>query len=317
VGVPSPHSPEFEAIARTLRIDHLTAEVVQAFQAAGIRSILLKGPALARWLYDEGAMRPYADCDLLVRTDSFQAAEGILASMGFEREGLDSIVGDWPKHARTWKRPDGTTIDLHVTLVGIAVAPPQAWDILTDGTEHMRVAGIEVEVLSPAARAVLVALNAAKDAARVGKVRHDLGHALDRLPTDLWKEAMAVAARLKSIGAFAAGLRRTPAGERLADELGLPHDTPSVIALRERPPPPLAMGLDWLLATPGWSGKFRVVLRKVAPPPSFLRAWTPIARKGRLGLALAYVWRPVWLAWRVGPALGAWWRVRSKQGKII
>lgn len=310
-----PSSPEFEAIVRTLRIDGITAEVVQAFEAAGIRSILLKGPALARWLYDEGAMRPYADCDLLVQPDSFQAAESILVAMGFEREGLDSILDDWPKHARTWKRPDGSTIDLHVTLVGIGVAPRRAWDILTEKTENMRVAGVDVEVLSPAARTVLIALNAAKDAARVGKVRHDLGHALDRLPLDLWKEAQALAARLEATGAFAAGLRRIPEGEKLADQLDLSYDTPSVIALRDHPPPPLAAGLHWLLGTPGWKGKFGVVLRKVVPPASFLRAWTPIARRGRLGLALAYVWRPVWLLWRAGPAFAAWWRVRRKQNR--
>jgi hypothetical protein len=314
LGAHPPGSPAFEATTRSLRIDRLTAEVVESFAGAGIRSILLKGPAIARWLYDEGAMRPYADCDLLVREDQSPSAQRILIGLGLQREALDSIPGDWPKHASTWRRGDGASVDLHVTLVGLEVPPRRVWEVLAERTDRMRVGGAGVEVLTPAARVLLVALNAAKDAVRVGKVRHDLGHALDRVPVETWAEARALAGRLDATAAFAAGLRRVPAGAELADRLGLPFDRPpSAIAIRERPPPPMAVGLDWLLSTPGWKGKVALMFRKIVPPPSFMRAWTPMATRGVPGLALSYLWRPLWIAWRAGPALRAWWKVRRRR----
>jgi hypothetical protein len=48
-------------------VDHLTADVVPALTAVGIRCILLKGPATVRRLYDDPLERPYEDADLLAR----------------------------------------------------------------------------------------------------------------------------------------------------------------------------------------------------------------------------------------------------------
>jgi hypothetical protein len=52
--------------AHALARDVATAEVVEALRAAGVRSIVLKGPSIARWLYADGQPRPYGDTDLLV-----------------------------------------------------------------------------------------------------------------------------------------------------------------------------------------------------------------------------------------------------------
>ena len=59
-------TPDLEPLVRRMVIDAVTAEVVGAFAAVGIPSILLKGPALVRWLYPAGEGRPYLDSDLLV-----------------------------------------------------------------------------------------------------------------------------------------------------------------------------------------------------------------------------------------------------------
>ena len=42
-------------------------QVLAAFEAAGIRAIPLKGPALGDVLYREPALRPFTDLDLLIR----------------------------------------------------------------------------------------------------------------------------------------------------------------------------------------------------------------------------------------------------------
>jgi hypothetical protein len=303
-------SPAGDLVIRTLTVDLLTGSVITSLRQAGIPSILLKGPAVARWLYDEGAARSYVDTDLLLAPDDLPAAERLLAQLGFEREGLGTIPDDWPRHARTWLRSDGANVDLHRTFVGVAVDPSELWKVLSAETETMRVGGVDVDVLRPPARALIIALHAAKDGGRIAKVRHDLGHAVDRLPLELWKETASLAARLNATASLAAGLRMTPPGEVLAAQLRLPSETAMAIALRAHGAPPLAVGMDWLFSTSGLRRKAALVARKIVPPPVFLRAWTPLARRGRLGLTAAYVWRPLWLVWRSGPALWAWWQAR-------
>ena len=60
----------------------MTAEVVTAFKDAGIPTILLKGPSIARWLYPAGG-RTYRDTDLLVPPSQFADAGSVLRSLGF------------------------------------------------------------------------------------------------------------------------------------------------------------------------------------------------------------------------------------------
>src|SRR6266487_1763944 len=45
-------SPQALAVARSLLADATTCEVTTAFRHANIRSILLKGPTIATWLYE-------------------------------------------------------------------------------------------------------------------------------------------------------------------------------------------------------------------------------------------------------------------------
>lgn len=315
----APHPPPSMAPAlKVLSVDRVTAEVVSALRAAGIRSILLKGPALARWLYDERAVRPYNDCDLLVGPEDVERAEDVLRARGFERFGIDAIPGDWPRAARTWVRGDGAAVDLHHTFAGIGAPDAELWGVLSADTETMVVGGVEVDVLSLPARAMTVALHAAKDGVRVPKAVHDLGHAVERLPSELWTQAAALASRLDAGAAFVVGLRRTPAGAALAERLHLSYTMSIATALRARGAPPLAIGIDWFLNERGFE---RVVLiaRKLFPPPEFLRAWKPIARRGPAGLAAAYALRPLWVVWHVGPALYAWMLARkaSRQSRDV
>lgn len=308
----SPPSPGMHAVARSLAVDRATAEVVEALERSGVRSILLKGPALARWLYDDGALRPYLDCDLLVGPEDVSATEQTLRSLGFERIALDTIPNDWPRHARAWIRPHSPTVDLHLTLPGAEASPQEVWQILSGDTERMLVGGTMVETLAPAGRALMLALHAAKDGAREKKPLHDLAHGLERVPRETWAAAAELAARVQAEAPFATGMRKLPTGRVLATALGLPHTTSARTVLRDRGAPPLSVGLDWFFSHRGARRKLALVARKVVPPRTYLRAWRSIARRGRLGLAVAYLWRPLWVAWRAPTALLALWRARTE-----
>ena len=61
------------------RTDIATIELTAALEAAGIRSILLKGPAIKLWLYAEDESRHYWDIDLLVSPAELPRAESVAA----------------------------------------------------------------------------------------------------------------------------------------------------------------------------------------------------------------------------------------------
>jgi len=44
----------------------------------------------------------------------------------------------------------------------------------------------------------------------------------------------------------------------------------------------------------------------------FMRWWSPLARRGRLGLTVSFLWRPLWFLGHAGPAYLAWRRARRE-----
>jgi hypothetical protein len=299
-------------VALTLVVDGVTAEVWRALRDAGIPAILLKGPSIAGWLYDRTGVRAYGDADILVDPVRLEESRGLLSRLGFEPR-TPLIRGDRPRPSGAWLRPrDRATVDLHSSITGVGVSPEAAWRILRENVEPLDVAGVEVDVLTIPARSLHVALHALQHGPRERKPMEDLRRAVSRLSTETWAESRSIAQSLGAVPAFAAGLRLVPAGAQIADRLGLPQDASREVTLRARGAPPGTLAVDWLMTRRGSRAKAALLARKLFPPPSFMRQWLPLARRGPLGLALVYLWRPLWLAWRTGPALVAWTRVRRK-----
>jgi hypothetical protein len=65
------------------RMDERLEETVVVFEAAGIRTVLLKGAALARSVYDSIVDRPMLDLDVLVSADQTAAARAAAQSAGW------------------------------------------------------------------------------------------------------------------------------------------------------------------------------------------------------------------------------------------
>lgn len=73
-------------LAHNLRVLRFLAElsaILREFRASGIEVILHKGPALARRLYGDPAMREFGDLDLLVRPGDVPRARVVLQQLGF------------------------------------------------------------------------------------------------------------------------------------------------------------------------------------------------------------------------------------------
>jgi Uncharacterised nucleotidyltransferase len=298
VAVPSDKS--LAHAARRLAIDGTAARVVEALASAGVRCILLKGASFSD-LY-EGA-RLYNDIDLLVAPETLETAEAALARLGFE-------LRDDDPHSRIWRR-EGLDVDLHTTIVGVHVEAERLWEVAASHAEPISVGGAPVEVLDSPARALHVVLHAAQHGLNEQKPREDLRRALARVSRETWDKAAALAVELEAQASFWAGLGLEPEGRELQVALQLEEGTRRTeTELRATTAPPTSVGLLRLAETKGMRAKTALVAREAFPSAFFLRTWSPLARRGPLGLAIAYVWRPVWILLQLGPALAAIMRAR-------
>jgi hypothetical protein len=284
---------------------------------AGIRSLVLKGPSIGRWLYETLEERSYGDSDLLVAPGDVPAAENVIISLGYRRLS-ETLTGDRPWEALFWMRSnDGAALDLHRTLPGVEVSPETAWLLLSRETEILSLRGVEVEVLNQPARALHLALHAADHAFTSDRPLKELALALATLREDLWREAATLAASLEATAAFAAGLRLVPEGAEVAARLCLPDNNSVEVALRASPDTRHTRGLQWLLQTKGPRAKASLLVRKLAPPPAYMRAWSRLAQKGSPGLVLAYAWRPLYLLLEAPLTIHCWWRTRRELRKQL
>ncbi|MBK6726690.1 MAG: nucleotidyltransferase family protein [Xanthomonadales bacterium] len=78
-----------QAALDELARDAFERTILRQLAAAGIVCVVLKGAALARWLYPQPFQRPRADLDLLFsRREELAAAETALARVGFRWNGV-------------------------------------------------------------------------------------------------------------------------------------------------------------------------------------------------------------------------------------
>lgn len=309
--LPAP-PPQVVEVGAAVLMELRIVEAAAALSDAGIRSVVLKGPSIGRWLYDTTQERSYGDSDLLVAPGEIHAAEKVIGALGYRRRG-EALAGDRPWDALYWMRPrDGAALDLHRTLTGIEVSPETAWIVLSAETEVVTLRGEDIEVLNQPARALHLALHAADHGFTSDRPLKELALALGTLPEDLWREAADLAVKLEATAAFAAGLRMLPEGGELAARLGLPTNDSVEAALRASPATRHALGLQWLLQTKGPGAKASLLVRKLAPPPTYMRAWSRLAQKGSPGLVLAYAWRPLYLVLEAPSTIHSWWRARRE-----
>lgn len=304
-------APDLLLAARSLLLEWEAGIAIDRLRSAGVESILLKGPVIARWLYDEGEVRPFCDVDLLVSPSRFSAAMEILAENGYSHRLAGAAAAEMGPKERELYGPGDVCIDLHAGLLGVTADPQRSWDLLVGRTMAFRLrGGMDVQVLDVPARAMHLALHAAQNGPVDEKAVSDLRRGLKRIERVDWVEAAKLAVHLNALEALSAGLRIVPEGANLVAELSLPTRMTVELLLRTQSAGPDAIFFARFGEAPGVLGKAALVARKVFPTTVLLRANSAVARRGVLGLVCARLYRPLSLAIRFGPAFRAWNRAR-------
>jgi Uncharacterised nucleotidyltransferase len=303
------------SFALTAEVDTLTAEVAGAFGREGIETLVLKGPVLAKWLYP-GEVRTYVDSDLMVAPENRARAVDVLERLGFvEHLPWMPTPLSLDPGGTAFNRRSGGMVDLHCQLPGLDGNPNAIWSNLAARAERQVIAGVELRVPDRDMVLLHVVLHAAHHANLVdGKPLEDLRRALALVEESEWWSALNVARAYRGVPAFVAGLRLLPEGGDLVGRL----DLGEVRSLRHeirREDSVIAEELYALLsASVGIGRKLAIAARDVFPRPDYMRWWSPLARRGKLGLAVAYVWRAIWVIGQAPGAIHTLWRIQRAKG---
>lgn len=306
--------PHRRAVALNLTIDAVTVQVVTALREAGLPCLLLRGPVIARRLYQRGEIRPYEDCDLLVRLDDLAPAEAVAARLGLVRDSAqERVLPNWERHAHSWLLPmRGFRLELHWTLTHVGAEPDTLWDVCNRGASPMRVGGVDVCTPADPQLALILALHAAQHGGDWSRPQEDLRRAVEVFPPTVWRMAAQLAAELQARPAFSAGLRLIPSGTAVARALELPDERSFEVWLSTGQAGEGARDFDRFVRAPGPLAKARVAINTAVPSPGRMRATRRVAARGRAGLVLAYAMQPVRIVGRFGSSLHRWRRARRE-----
>jgi hypothetical protein len=285
----------------TLRLDLVAAEIVRILSANGIPVVLIKGPATVHYLYSSDPhTRGYRDIDLVVSPTDFTRAQRCLADNGcrLDRGELHpreaAITMEAPlTHVRT-----GAAIDLHQGFHGIQDWPAW-WDLLTRTSVDYRIADTTVRIPDTVGTALIVVLHNTVQT-RSSHEEDDLERALNDLDEDVWVEALERADSLGCRASFLDGIARHAEGHRLVDGLGSGGSDSFAAALRRTALGNESLSLRYglhvvhrLQMTKGAGSRASQLFHLVFPSADELRYRYPIARRGRAGLFVAGIYRPL------------------------
>jgi hypothetical protein len=113
---------------RNLRAGRQIQVVTDALKDANIPVILMKGPALARTVYPDPALRQSNDIDLLVQPQNLPAAEAVLEKLGYGCSVKSFHISQDEHYHEVFSPPDnGLLIELHWAICDAIVLFPGFW----------------------------------------------------------------------------------------------------------------------------------------------------------------------------------------------
>lgn len=313
------------AVEETWRVAYLSAAlyntllyqaweaVAERFVAANIPVILLKGAALAETVYENRALRPFGDVDILVRREHVKAAVAVLTTAGYtasHRSLADvshlNLGGELVFH----KSGDhDTSIDLHWTLIDLPyyarrLAMDWFWATarpLSIGRSPTLTLGPEALVLYLSAH---LALHHDPDLPNSLLWWLDLVHVFDHYSTEIdWELVLAKAAEFEIVLALQRLLPRLSAEwgapipalalETLAEMPASAGERRVMTWLQTRDSPAAPRFLGDLATAASWSERLRIGLAYLFPSPAYMRQQYTIQHRWLTPFYYPYRWS-VW-----------------------
>lgn len=151
----------FEQLAGRRRSAALS-EVAMALEAADVKAIMLKGPALGERLYPAHVLRPSTDLDVLVGPGALERAAACLEGLGYRlQEDLARVSARSFAHQLILLRPGSPMIELHFRLHSEFGVDLPASELAERARRHTLRDGTTVWILAPEDELLHLALHAA------------------------------------------------------------------------------------------------------------------------------------------------------------
>lgn len=281
----------------TAVLDAAAVQLFDAFGRAGIDALLLKGPVLARVLYEGQERRTYVDIDVLIAPRHRESGREALRGLGYAVSPEVFAVDDVGRvvHSETWvgKPPFAErelAIDVHFWLAGARADPQVVWDRLAMPYDEIKIGGRSIPVPRREALALHIGMHAAQHGPSYAKGTRDLELALEAWPDDVWQAAAGLATDIGASDFFAGGLRIIGAGAELAARLDLEANPALDWEIRNPDARPRGrFHLDALQDAASFGERVAILRRALLPTPEWLVRDYPWAWRGGLWLRTAQV----------------------------
>ena len=290
--------------ARTLLLVRMLAAVLTALARAGVRAAPLRGPALGERLYEDAAVRPCGDIDVLVDRVALARVERALGSLGWhEVDRRPGFAREFSYALEMVEDRHGVVVEPHFTLGYPPFVDAVDLERVWSRARRARVAGVQTLALGPEATLLNLCLHVLHKAPAVPALWiYDLDRLVRREGAALdWPEFVALAGASRLAPLVASTLRRATAlfespvpGEVLAE---LERATMSPLArLLSGSGVDGKESLAALLALPGLRARFRYATALLFPSPGFMTLEYGLTRRRQLGAA--YVRRAGYFTWQ-------------------
>nr|ART39610.1 J538 [uncultured bacterium] len=126
------HESAIAQTAMALSLESELARVLESLEGAGVPAIVIKGPALARTLYDDSLLRPFSDLDLVVQSRDQAIAANGLQDCGYtetafgpeaDRQAHAGHVHEGAEFHRVFQAPCGSSVELHLDPLQLGLRP--------------------------------------------------------------------------------------------------------------------------------------------------------------------------------------------------
>ena len=145
-------------VARNLFLTDELLKLLHLFEAHGIPALPYKGPVLAAAIYEDLALRAFADLDILVYEQDYQRAQRLLSARAYR------LVKDFESESTFVGGSGRVAVDLHKSMTPPKFPSPLQFAYVWERRQRIVLMGTEVPTLSPADTLLMLAIQMTKDA---------------------------------------------------------------------------------------------------------------------------------------------------------